>query len=403
MHRRGFSRVPIHHHGPLQMIHSQEPLRAFAVAAPGLEDLLAAELVGLGIPARPVPGGAEWEGDLAGVRVANLHSRLATRVLVRVAEFRARSFHELERHAGRIPWEVFVEQGRQLHLRVSCSKSRLYHEGAVAERLMRAATAAVGAVQVAAAAGDDDSESAEDVQLVVVRFLHDRCTVSVDSSGAPLYMRGYRKALARAPLRETLAAAILVASEWDPATALLDPMCGSGTIPIEAALIARRIAPGIANRELNPRAFSFERWPGHDADAWKRETDAARAKVLDRADAPILASDRDAGAVRAAVENAERAGVRADLTIERAALTTISPPAAPGWLLSNPPYGLRVSERTELRNLYAALGRLARDSLPGWHIGILSADPRLAGQLRLPLREVLRTRNGGIPVSLMIA
>jgi putative N6-adenine-specific DNA methylase len=272
----------------------------------------------------------------------------------------------------------------------------------VEERLLRAAEAQIPGIAQRPVEADDEGEFQGEAQLIVVRFLHDRCTLSVDSSGAPLYMRGYRQAVGRAPLRETLAAAVLLGSGWRPGESLLDPMCGSGTIPIEAALITRNVAPGIGNASREPRSYAFERWPDHDALAWDAVVEAARGAVTATNGPPIHASDRDEGAVRATAENAERAGVIDDLTIECAALTSITPPAAPGWLLSNPPYGLRVSESSELRNLYAALGSFARESLRGWHLGILSADPRLAAQLRLPLREVLRTRNGGIPVSLLV-
>ncbi|CAN5668997.1 RNA methyltransferase [soil metagenome] len=379
------------------MIEGRDTLQIFAVAAPGLEELLTRELHGLGLNATAIPGGAEWEGSLTDVHRANLHSRLATRVLVRVAEFRARTFFELERHAGKVPWDRFLNREQPLHLRVSCKKSKLYHEGAVAERLRRAAEQRVGPLATAEVSTDED-EIGGTTQLVVVRFLHDRCTMSADTSGEALYRRGYRQALARAPLRETLAAALLHASGWHESQSLLDPMCGSGTIPIEAALLARNIAPGIANAQLIPRAYAFQSWPDHDAVMWEGAVEQARSGIREVRTVAIQASDRDAGAVQAATANAQRAGVLDALTIQQSSLSSVSPPAEPGWLLTNPPYGLRVSERSELRNLYAAIGRLARESLSDWNIGILAADDRLAAQLGIRFREAFHTRNGGIPV-----
>src|SRR5690606_21549021 len=141
-------------------------------------------------------------------------------------------------------------------------------------------------------------------QLVVVRFLRDECLVSADASGALLHRRGYRRAVAKAPLRETLAAAMLTAVGWDGSVPLVDPFCGSGTIPIEAALIARRIAPGIASAELAPRAFAFERWPSFEAGTWSEVVVSARAEVRDATRHPIRGSDRDAGAIAAARANA---------------------------------------------------------------------------------------------------
>jgi putative N6-adenine-specific DNA methylase len=241
------------------------------------------------------------------------------------------------------------------------------------------------------AAGEDDVDDDEN-QLVVVRVLHDRCTISIDSSGALLHRRGYRLATAKAPLRETLAAALLLAGEWDPLTPLVDPMCGSGTIAIEGALLARRIAPGLR------RSFSFAGWPEFDVALWDRLLDEARSLVLPRAPAVIQGSDRDAGAIEAARANAERAGVSADVEFTRRALSAIEPPAGPGWLVTNPPYGARVGESDRLRNLYSQLGHVLRAKCPGWTVALLSADSRLDSRLGVDLRTALKTRNGGIAV-----
>jgi putative N6-adenine-specific DNA methylase len=388
---------------------TNSPLDLFAVAAPGLEPLLAAELAELGIDAAPEPGGAAWRSTLEDLYAANLRLRTASRVLVRVGEFRARTFFELERHAGKLPWERFVAPGAAVEMRVSCRKSKLYHEGAVAERLLRAVAERVGPLTEARAAKGEEAEEDEAgeaaAQLFVVRFLHDRCTVSADASGERLHRRGYRQALARAPLRETLAAALLQASGWRTESPLLDPMCGSGTIAIEAALRARRIAPGLANEALAPRRYAFERWPGFDAALWRGVVERARAEVLPAAPAAIHGSDRDAGAVEAALANAARAGVAGDISFAQRPLSAAEVPDAaqgPGWLVTNPPYGVRVGEERPLRNLYAALGRLVRERLDGWTLALLSADRRLEAQVGIPLEEVLRTKNGGLSVRVVV-
>src|SRR5690606_34166279 len=139
----------------------------------------------------------------------------------------------------------------------------------------------------------------------------------------------------------------------------VDPMCGSGTIPIEAALLARRIPPGLATAEREPRAFAFERWPGHDDDLWRRVVEEARSGILPRAGVPLLASDRDQGALAATESNAGRAGVLDDLTLSVRPLSALEPPPGTGWLITNPPYGARVGDPRALRDLYAALGNLA--------------------------------------------
>lgn len=377
-------------------------LSLFAITAPGLEGLVAAELERFGVHGSVEPGGVAWTGEGRDLYAANLHLRTASRVLVRVATFRAKTFFELERHARKVPWERFLTPGRAIRWRVTCRKSRLYHEGAVVQRLRDAVQFRAGVEAAVHGTGEGGEGEGEEEQLFVVRFLHDECTVSADASGALLHRRGYRQATAKAPLRETLAAAMLLGCGWDPAFPLVDPMCGAGTIPIEAALIARKIPPGLASASRTPRRFAFQEWPAHDGRLWESVVAEARERILPHAPAPLLASDRDDGAIAATVGNAERAGVEGDLRIEARALSAIEPPEGPGWLLTNPPYGVRVGEADRVRDLYAAIGSVARRKLSGWTIALLSADRRLEGQLGLRLEEALRTSNGGIPVRLMV-
>jgi putative N6-adenine-specific DNA methylase len=365
-------------------------LACFAVAAPGLEPLVREELLALGAAHRldvddPESGGVGFRTRLPGLYAANLHLRIASRVLVRIGGFRASTFHELERHARRLPWEQFVTPGHGVEFRVSARKSRLYHQGAVAERLMAAVAARVPGT---ATGGDSPQE-------FIVRFFRDQCSVSADASGDLLHRRGYRLAAGKAPLRETLAAAMLVASGWDATVPLLDPMCGSGTIPIEAARLARRMAPGLDRR------FAFERWQGFAAEVWEAVRGAARARVLPRTPSSIQGSDRDAGAVAAAAANAERAGVAGDIEWRRAAVSAIEPPPTPGWIVTNPPYGARVGDRERLRDLYAQLGNVARRRCPGWGVALLSAHAELERQTGLGLAPVFGTANGGIRVRLV--
>lgn len=375
-------------------------LTCFAACAPGLEPLVQAELRALGIAGEPEAGGVAWTGGHEQLAAANLWLRTASRVTVTAAEFRARTFFELERHARRLPWERWVPPSGRVRFRVTSKKSKLYHEGAIEQRLLEALSLRVPGA-TAAAAGDEEDEGGEG-QLFVVRFVHDRCTVRADASGALLHARGYRLALARAPLRETLAAAMLLGSGWRGDTPLVDPMCGSGTIPIEAALLARRIAPGIAGADREPRHFAFTEWPERDDVAWRRQLSRAREAVLPAAPVPIRGSDRDAGAVEAARANAARAGVEYDVELDQRPLSAAAFPPGPGSVVINPPYGVRVGETEALRDLYAAVGRTLLRGAPGWTLALLSADRRLEGHVGIPLREALRTQNGGIPVRLMV-
>ena len=327
---------------------------------------------------------------------ANLYLRTASRVVVRLAQFKALTFADLEKHARRVAWETVVAPGRRVAFRVTCRKSRLYHSGAVTQRLMDALALRVPSAIAAGGAGDDDEESGDE-QLFVVRLMRDQLVLSADTSGALLHRRGYRLATAKAPLRETLAAAMLLGAGWDGRTPLADPLCGSGTIAIEAAMIARRMAPGRA------RSFAFQQWPGHDAAGWRAVHMEAALLEEPRSEVAIFAADRDAGAIAAVRANAERAGVAADLTIAHQSLSALQPTAGPGLLVVNPPYGVRVGDKQPLRNLFAQLGNVARAHAAGWRIAMLSADRDLERQVRLPFTEQWKSTNGGIPIRLVTA
>jgi putative N6-adenine-specific DNA methylase len=379
------------------------PPVAFAIAAPGLAPLVAHELAALGLePLTVEAAGVAFAGTPEAVFRANCHARLASRIVVRLASFEARDFATLEREARRVPWTRVLATGTTAALSVTCRKSRLYHSGAVAERVGRAIVAAVpGTRAIEAAAEDDDASDAPDgaptaerTQRLLVRFERDRCTVSADASGALLHRRGWRLDTGKAPLRETLAAALLVACGWPHDAPLVDPMCGAGTIAIEAALHARHVAPGLA------RPFACEAWPDADpalAAAVRRE---ARARVLPAAPALIVAADRDAGAIAATRANAERAGVAADLTVLHRPLsdTALADLGPRGWLVTNPPYGIRTGDPATLAALWGRLGAVLRAGGRGWTLAAVVPDAALARELRLPLEPLLDTTTGGRPI-----
>ena len=370
-----------------------------------MESIAAGELKALGIRGRQETGGIAFSADLQRLYEANLWLRTATRVLVRLGSFHASTFYELERRAKKLPWAEFLPASGKVRIRVTCRKSKLYHSDAVAERVLSAIVGSASRVIEGSEetdssetpdAADYETESArESEQLFVVRIVNDECEVSADSSGELLHRRGYRREVAKAPLRETIAAAMVLASGWKGDEALLDPMCGSGTIPIEAAMIARKIAPGLR------RNFQFMNWPGFDTERWNRILEDAQAAMTDFP-GEILGSDRDAGAVQAAARNAERAGVSENVRFSPEAVSAaIAAIRDSGWILTNPPYGVRVGESDDLRNLYAKLGS-ALKSKSGWRLGVLTSDSALVRQTRLPLRPRFSTSNGGIPVSYFV-
>jgi putative N6-adenine-specific DNA methylase len=373
-------------------------LDAFVIAAPGTEKITAGELGMLGFEALEVErGGIAFRASHRDIYNANLRLRTATRIVVRIARFHASSFAELERRAKKIEWERWLPVIGEVKFRVTCKKSRLYHSDAVAERLMNAAAKHCADLDFVIADKEDasDTEPAESAQLFLVRLVHDEVTISADTSGELLHRRGYRLESTRASLRENLAAAMILASGWKTETPLLDPLCGSGTIPIEAAMIARGIAPGLE------RSFAFERWRAFDAKFWESLKDKARSEQSAEAGGPVYGGDRDAGAVDIARRNAARAGVAADIEFTKRSLAQsldvfARTHVAGGAIVTNPPYGMRVSPDADLRNLYGMLG--ARAQKNHWSLGVLTSDEKLARQ-SANLVPDFRTQNGGIPVT----
>jgi putative N6-adenine-specific DNA methylase len=370
----------------------------------------------LGLGGAAEPGGAAFEADPAGLYRANLHLRTASRVLARVGQFYAAAFSELRKKAGRLPWERYLQPGQAVTIRATSHKSKLYHSGGVAERVLGAIGDRLGQAPPPGPgrAVDEGSEgearpeleagSGRAPALVVVRLARDLCTLSVDSSGTLLHRRGYRLATAKAPMRETLAAGMLLAARWDPDAPLVDPFCGSGTIVIEAALLAQRAAPGAARR------FAFMDWPDFDPRVWQRLVEEAEAQRSAGPFPPLVGADRDAGAIEAARANAARAGVGHLATFAHQSVSALAAPPGPGWIVTNPPYGVRLAGKAgrggpDLRNLYAQFGRVLRERCPGWQVAVLAGDPRLAqaSRLRFDPARTVRIVNGGLAVQLLQA
>lgn len=359
--------------------------QVFVACAPGLEGLLAQEVTQvLGRAPKLTPGGVELEADLEAVVRLNLELGVATHVLVRINKFPARHFSQLDKSLQKIDWGAWFRPGAPLAVRVKSHRSKLYHSKGIEQRIRES-------VQSVLRMPSPDAEG-EDGARLMVRLDHDLCTLSVDSSGAPLHRRGYRLASAKAPLREDLARAVVKLSGWTPGATFADPFCGSGTLGIEAALLARGLPPG------GRRKFAFEDWPGFDEAVLTRLRQRAREGALDGSAAPIWLSDRDAGAVVAASENAARAGVEADLHIAEAPMGRapflVDPPQLGFWV-SNPPHGGRIGQKDRLRNLHQSLGRRFEALPPGWGLALVVRDRRLAYSTGLTLETRVMTEHGG--------
>ena len=367
---------------------------SFAACLPGLEPLVHCELRALDIPADVVPGGATFRGDAATVMRACLWLGTASHVRLRVGEFRCRAPGELARKARELPWKSILHRDAPLSIQASSRRSRVYHTGAIKQRIADAIADALGGMPPDASADDDSAAR------IAARFHEDTCTISLDATGTPLHRRGYRLDVRKAPLREDIAHALVLASGHTTNQALLDPFCGSGAIAIEAAGLVRGLPPGRLRTPPLTHTALF------DADAWREALQWRPPGREDGETGAIHASDRDTGAVQATTANAERAGVADIITATVHAFAAhpwLQPDAAParGMLVSNPPFGLRVSAQGKLLPLYQTIGRRVQGLGDGWRALLLTHDPRLARRTGLPLKAAFTTKSGGLAVTAM--
>lgn len=361
----------------------QTPFEIYVVTTPGLESALCAEMKAAGFT-RPQPGkgGVVTHGGWREVWRANLELRGATRVLARIGGFRVLHLAQLDKRARKFPWADFLHADVPVRVDASCTQSRIYHAGAAAQRIARAITEELGA------------PIAEDAEITIkARIDDDLCTFSIDTSGEPLHKRGYKEAVNKAPMRETMASLFLRQCGYDGKEPVVDPMCGSGTFVIEAAEIAAGLKPGRA------RSFAFEKLAGFDAAAWEAlKAPAPAAPPTMR----FYGSDRDAGAIKMSQENATRAGVSAWTDFQHHAISDLNPPEGrPGLVILNPPYGGRIGDTRQLYALYGTLGKVLMNRFRGWRVGIITNEPALAKVTELPfLPNADPVLHGGIKVTL---
>jgi putative N6-adenine-specific DNA methylase len=355
----------------------------FLVATPGLEGPLCAEVRALGFRAKTVPGGVALKGGWPDVWRANLEVRGATRVIARIDAFRATHLAQLDKRARQIAWSKVLRPDVPFRVEATCRKSKIYHSGAAAQRIERAIAEELGA---------PCSPTAE--VCVMARIENDLCTVSVDTSGELLHKRGHKQAVAKAPMRETMASLFLRQCGFDGTEPVLDPMCGSGTFVIEAADIALRLKPGRA------RHFAFEQLATFDAAAWQLMRSEAGAAAVPGV--RFYGSDIDAGAIRMSRANAQRAGVAAVTEFRECAIEHVVAPAGPaGIVIVNPPYGDRVGDKARLRALYRMLGHTLLTRFSGWRVGLITSDSALAVATGLPFTlSAEPVLHGGLRITL---
>jgi putative N6-adenine-specific DNA methylase len=355
----------------------------FAVSAPGLGPALRAECEALGWHPRVEPGGVAFAFEAARLAEANLRLRTASRVWLRVARFPAPDAEALCRGL------------EDADPRQACGDVPFALTGAVEGSRLGRVDRLIEAAERTWRIRSAESETA---QTVLLRIEDDVCTVAVDTSGELLYRRGYRQEISRAPLRETLGAGLLLLAGYDGTQALWDPMCGSGTLVIEGALLALRRAPG-----LN-RGFAFERWPGVAAEEVRAIRERVSQERLAAPPAPIWGTDLHAGSLGTARRNARRAEVLDALRLERQDATklTLAPPAEAGLLISNLPYGIRVGEKRELEALYRGLSQTLRERFQGWRAALYVAKDSPTHALGLEVEQRFEISNGGIRCELIV-
>ena len=346
----------------------------FATCPRGLEALLANEIKVAGAKdIKPTDGGVAFVGELSVCYAANLQSRIATRILMQVGQGRYATEDDLYQAAYKINWPNWFDVKHDFMVKVTGVKCPLKSLEFATLRIKDAVCDKFRQVV--------DSRPYIDTKTPSVRIhaylTADAYVYYVDTSGDALYMRGNRKASIEAPLRENLAAGILQLSGWQAGTALLDPMCGSGTFLLEAAMMALNIAPG-----LN-RNFGFEKLKNYESDTWKKVKNAALKQVEPATFQKLYGSDSDLRAVRIAKQNLEAAGLLDVVQLSQVNITEVMPPSDSGVLVANPPYGVRIGEDEELALLYPKMGEALKRKFAGWNTYFLTNDLRLPKLMRL--------------------
>ena len=351
--------------------------RFFAPCPRGLEALLAAELASFGArDVRQAAGGVSFAGSPETCYRANLRSRLASRVLWHVADFRYRSEAEVYEAARALDWPALFAVERTLRVNVTAQKSPLKSLEFITLKIKDAVCD-----RFRDACGKRPSVERARPDVRVHAFLEaDRGALYLDTSGEPLFKRGWRKHTVEAPLRENLAAGIVLLSGWNPGEPLLDPMCGGGTLLVEAAAIGLDVAPGAG------RSFGFEKLRSFDAALWQKTRGESRPS---RKRLQLFGSDIDGRAIEAARKNLAAAGFADLVRLERADLLARAAPAPAGVMVANPPYGERIGSEAELAAFYPKLGDALKKRFAGWRCHFFTSDLRMPKLIRLePARRV---------------
>lgn len=363
----------------------------FAVTAPGLENSCYRELSAISGTighAEIIPGGVAFKGRLVDMYRANLDLRTPTRILMRISRFKASNFRQLEKNLTTVPWELHISPTTEVKVSVKTIHSRLYHTAAIADRIKQAIHERVDGAS---------REHSVGVQHLFVRAVDDNFVVSLDSSGAPLYKRGLKEQVGKAPLRENLAAAALLWAGYTGREPLVDPMCGSGTFSLEAALISSHTPPGWR------RDFAFMNWPAFKAPQWghlKKE----RSLEIDRMTTPpIVASDKDPKACASLASVVRQYDLARAVSVLERDFFDFEPgqfSPKPGIVALNPPYGVRLGSNTQARKLYIEIGAKLKRDYQKWRVAVFLPDRGLAANFPAGLKQ-RKITHGGLDLTLL--
>jgi putative N6-adenine-specific DNA methylase len=372
--------------------------RMAAIVPFEFSDLCKQELYALGIKECSITEpGVEFSTKLISCFRCNLWLRTASRILCRVAHFRAGAVEELYQKVSVLRWELWLNTDILVRIEPYIGNSRIQHPGLVAKTVLEGLEKRAEDLQISPPIEWKSGQKELHrellmVQRIIVHIRNNHCEISLDTSGTHLHQRGYRLLHTGAPLRETLAAAILLKSEWDGSCPLVDGMCGAGTVPIEASLLARRLPPGLR------RSFLFEKWPAFQQKTWSYLRRKALEEAFPQAPVPIIAIDRDPEAVAVARQNARLAGVEADISWQDSDFFSFRPQSLnlqPGLLFLNPPYGKRLPED---KDLFKRLGVHLRRFYGDWRVAIMAPDRAHALHLQLRRARYWQVKHGGMSV-----
>jgi len=350
---------------------------------PGFEQLCLDELSRLGISTAESeisPGGIEFPGRVHECYLANLHLRTANRILMRIDSFKATNFRHLDEKIGVIPWELYIRSGVDIQIHSVSHQSRLIHTGAISQQVN-------DSIGKRLATPPPDSEKSFDIknypQQIFVRASDDRFTVSIDSSGELLHKRGLKIHVGKAPLRETIAAAILTTAGYDPDKPLLDPMCGAGTFSLEGAMMANHIPAGWY------RKFAFMGWPGFKPVRWEHIRRQAEKSIKKPGSPVIYASDKNPDACLELEKTVKQYNLSESVRITQKDFFDIKPDdlgkmgrhGQKGLVVLNPPYGRRMGTKKESGEIFNDICAKLKTDFKGWDFALIAPDKRLAGQI----------------------